>query len=119
MVVERKIVIKNKMGLHARPAAIFVQMANKFDCEISVKRGNQQVNGKSIMGILMLAAGRGSKILIKAEGLDAEAAVNELERFLSGELDDTLFRDIMPKTKKDVSSKGKLISAEETGDKDV
>lgn len=117
--MERKIVIQNKMGLHARPAAIFVQMANKFDCEISVKRGKQQVNGKSIMGILMLAAGKGSKILIKAEGLDAETAINELERLLSGELDDTLFKDIYPKTKKDASSKGRLISAEEAGDKDV
>lgn len=104
MVIERKIVIKNKAGLHARPAAIFVQIANKFDCEISVKRGNQQVNGKSIMGILMLAAGRGSKILIKAEGLDCEAAVTELERLLSGELDDTIFKETAPKTKKDMKN---------------
>jgi len=119
MVVEKKIVIKNKLGLHARPAAIFVQIANKFDCEISVKRGNQQVNGKSIMGILMLAAGKGSKILIKAEGLDSEAAINELERLLSGDLDETLFKDVMPKTKKDVSAKGRLISAQESEDKNV
>lgn len=119
MVVEKKIIIKNKTGLHARPAAIFVQIANKFDSEISVKRGSQTVNGKSIMGILMLAAGRGSKILIKAEGLDSEAAVNELEKLLSGELDDTLFKESMPKTKKDISAKGKLISAEEDKDKNV
>jgi phosphocarrier protein len=119
MVIEKKIVIKNKMGLHARPAAIFVQIANKFDCDISVKRGRQQVNGKSIMGILMLAAGKGSKILIRAEGLDCEAALNELERLLSGELDDTLFRESAPKTKKDASSRGKLISAEEAKGKDA
>ena len=119
MVIEKKVVIKSKMGLHARPAAIFVQIANKFDCEISVKRGNQQVNGKSIMGILMLAASKGSKILIKAEGLDCEAAVNELERLLSGELDETLLRESMPKTKKDTSSKGKLIFADEGESKDV
>lgn len=119
MTAEKKIVIKNKMGLHARPAAVFVQIANKFDCEISVKRGNRQVNGKSIMGILMLAAGKGSKILIKAEGLDAENAINELEILLSGGLDDTLFRDIIPKTKKNASSKGRLISTEERDGKDV
>lgn len=119
MVIEKKIVIKSKMGLHARPAAIFVQIANKFDCEISVKRGNQEVNGKSIMGILMLAAGKGSKIMIRAEGIDSETAVNELEDLLSGRLDDTLFKEPIPKTKKDVSSKGKLISAEEDKDKDV
>lgn len=119
MVVEKKIVIKNKTGLHARPAAIFVQIANKFDSEISVKRGNQTVNGKSIMGILMLAAGKGSKILIKAEGLDSEAAVNALEKLLSGELDDMLFKESMPKTKKDISAKGRLISAEEDKDKNV
>ena len=113
MVIERKVVIKSKMGLHARPAAIFVQIANKFDCDISVRRGNQQVNGKSIMGILMLAAGKGSKILIKAEGLDCEAAVNELEKLLSGELDETLFKEAVPRTKKNIAVKGKLISAEE------
>lgn len=119
MVIQKKIVIKSKMGLHARPAAVFVQIANKFDSEISVKRGSQEVNGKSIMGILMLAAGKGSKILIRAEGLDCEAAVNELGKLLSGELDDTLFRESMPKTKKDISAKGKLISAEEGKDKNV
>lgn len=120
MVVERKIVIKNKMGLHARPAAIFVQIANKFDCEISVRRGAQQVNGKSIMGILMLAAGKGSKILVRAEGLDCEAAVNELEKLLSGELDETLLKkEVPPKTKKNMAEKGKLISAEEDTDKNA
>lgn len=119
MVIERKIVIKSKLGLHARPAAIFVQIANKFDCDISVRRGNQQVNGKSIMGILMLAAGKGSKILIKAEGLDCEAAINELEKLLAGELDETLFKETAPKTKKNIAVKGKLISAEEDKDKNA
>jgi len=119
MVIERKVVIKSKMGLHARPAAIFVQIANKFDCDISVRRGNQQVNGKSIMGILMLAAGKGSKILIKAEGLDCEAAVNELEKLLAGELDEMLFKEAAPKTKKNIAVKGKLISAEEDKDKNA
>ncbi len=116
MIVTKKVVIKNKMGLHARPAAVFVQIANKFDSEISVKRGKHEVNGKSIMGILMLAAGKGSKILIKAEGIDCETAVNELEKLLAGEFDETLFRESAPKTKKNISLKGKLISAEEGKD---
>jgi phosphocarrier protein HPr len=82
VIIERKIVIKNASGLHARPAAIFVQIANKYDCDISVKKGNQKINGKSIMGIMMLAAEMGSKIMIVAEGDDAEQAVEELERLL-------------------------------------
>ena len=64
MIVEKKIVIKNKLGLHARPAALFVQIANKFDCDITVRKGKQKVNGKSIMGIMMLAAGKGDTIHI-------------------------------------------------------
>lgn len=87
MVAEKKVVIKNKSGLHARPAAIFVQTANKYDSEITVRKGKQSVNGKSIMGIMMLAAERGSKIVIAAVGDDANAAVNELEKLL---LSDTL-----------------------------
>ena len=112
MLIEKKVVIKNKLGLHARPAAMFVQIANKFDCDILVKRGSKEINGKSIMGILMLAAEKGSKILLRAEGPDSQAAVAELEKLLSGELDDVLFKGGLPKTKKDVSGKGGLISAD-------
>ena len=82
MTVERSIIIKNKQGLHARPAALFVQIANKFSCDISISKGKQKVNGKSIMGIMMLEAGAGSKILISASGEDAEQAVKELETLL-------------------------------------
>ncbi|MBU1043667.1 MAG: HPr family phosphocarrier protein [Candidatus Omnitrophica bacterium] len=78
----KSVIIQNKTGLHARPAAIFVQMANKFDCEVMVKKGKQKINGKSIMGILMLAAGYGQEIFITAEGPDAENAVLELEKIL-------------------------------------
>lgn len=113
MLVEKKIMIKNKQGLHARPAAMFVQIANKFDCDIVVKKGAQEVNGKSIMGILTLAANKGANILIRAEGPDSETAVIELEKLLSGELDDILFKEIIPRTKKDASKKGGLISTEE------
>jgi len=85
MNVEKKVVIKNKSGLHARPAALFVQIANKYDSEISVRKGKQIVNGKSIMGILMLAAEKGSKITLKANGDDAGYALKELEELLLSE----------------------------------
>ena len=87
MIIEKEIVIKNKSGLHARPAALFVQIANKYDCDISVRKGKQKVNGKSIMGIMMLAAEKGSKISIVAEGDDAKNATKELENLL---LSDTI-----------------------------
>ena len=77
--IKKDLVVKNKLGLHARPAALFVQIANKYDADISVKKGKQLVNGKSIMGIMMLAASKGSKICIIANGEDAEEAVKELE----------------------------------------
>ncbi len=80
--IEKKVVVRNKQGLHARPAALFVQIANKFDATIKVQKDDQIVNGKSIMGILMLAAEKDSEILLIAEGIDSEAAVNELEALL-------------------------------------
>ena len=88
MKVEKLITIKNKLGLHARPAALFVQIANKFDSDISVSKGKQKVNGKSIMGIMMLAAGKGARISIAAEGPDAEEAVRELEKLLVRDTED-------------------------------
>jgi len=82
MTLERLIIIKNKQGLHARPAALFVQIANKYNCDITLQKGKQKINGKSIMGIMMLEAGAGSKILITATGDDAEEAMRELEGLL-------------------------------------
>ena len=79
---EKTITIKNKQGLHARPAALFVQIANKFASDISVSKGRNKINGKSIMGIMMLEAGSGSKVIISATGDDAEQAVAELENLL-------------------------------------
>ena len=84
-VIEKKIIIKNKQGLHARPAAVFVQIANKFNSEITIKKGKEAVNGKSIMGILMLGAEKGSVIRIEANGDDAEIAIVELEKLIGGE----------------------------------
>ena len=88
MLLQKKIVIKNKLGLHARPAALFVQVANKFDSDITVKKGSRKVNGKSIMGILTLEAGSGSAVFVKIEGNDAHQAMTELEKVLSGETDE-------------------------------
>lgn len=82
MKAQKKVTIKNKSGLHARPAALFVQIANKYDSEINVRKGRQTVNGKSIMGIMMLAAEMGSKVTIVAKGSDASEAVKELEGLL-------------------------------------
>lgn len=83
--VRKKIIIKNKQGLHARPAALFVQIANKFDSRITIKSSREEVNGKSIMGILMLGAEKDSCIIIEAEGIDAHAAIEELEKIVSSE----------------------------------
>lgn len=83
--IKRKIIVRNKQGLHARPAALFVQVANKFDARIIVRRDEEEVNGKSIMGILMLGAEKGSTIIVEAEGEDASAAILELEKVVSGE----------------------------------
>jgi len=85
--IKKKFTVKNKSGLHARPAALFVQIANKFDSRITVKREDdeEKVNGKSIMGILMLGAEKGSSIIIEADGDDAEVALSELEKVISNE----------------------------------
>lgn len=83
--IKKKIVVKNKQGLHARPAALFVQVANKFDSRVSVYRDKEEVNGKSIMGILMLGAERGSEIIIEVEGQDAHLAILELEKIITSE----------------------------------
>ncbi|NQT22890.1 MAG: HPr family phosphocarrier protein [Candidatus Omnitrophica bacterium] len=85
--VEKTIVIKNKSGLHARPAALFVQTANKYDSDINVTKGKQRVNGKSIMGILMLAAEKGETITVSANGHDALDAVKELSDLLLSDTD--------------------------------
>lgn len=87
MTAERVVIIKNKQGLHARPAALFVQTANRFDCDITISKGKIKVNGKSIMGIMMLEAGRGSKVTIAATGEKAQEAVEELEALLLSDIE--------------------------------
>lgn len=81
--IRKKLIVKNKQGLHARPAALFVQVANKFDSRITVRRDGEEVNGKSIMGILMLGAEKDTSIIIEAEGSDAHLAILELEKIIA------------------------------------
>jgi len=77
-VIERRVRIVNELGLHARPAAEFVKLASKFKLEIQVRRDDMTVNGKSIMGVMTLAAEQGSELVITANGVDAEEAVRAL-----------------------------------------
>ncbi len=80
--VERELSIVNRLGLHARAASKFVQTAAGFDADLKVSKDGREVSGKSIMGIMMLAAARGSRILVRADGPDAEAAVDALEELV-------------------------------------
>lgn len=81
--IAKKFVIKNKLGLHARPAALFVQTANRFKSDIEVRRGREKVNGKSIMGIMTLAIGCGTPITVRATGEDAAIALDEISKLIS------------------------------------
>jgi len=78
----KDLVIENRNGLHARPAALFVKTASRFSAEVWVEKDEERVNGKSIMGLMMLAAGKGSVLRITAEGDDAATVVEELERLV-------------------------------------
>ena len=71
--------VSNRLGLHARPAAKFVQTANRFNCDIFVEKDGQKINGKSIISLLVLSAGPGSKLTVSASGEDASEALAELE----------------------------------------
>jgi phosphocarrier protein HPr len=86
--IQRDLVIKNKLGVHARPAALFVKTANRFAAEIFVEKDGEKVNGKSIMGLMMLAAGPGSTITIFAEGDDAQAALTDIEALIDRKFDE-------------------------------
>ena len=76
--------VTNRLGIHARPAAQFVKTANRFSCDIFVERDGEKVNGKSIMGLMMLAVGPGSILTIHAQGRDASQAIAELETLING-----------------------------------
>ena len=73
----------NRLGLHARPAALFVKVASRYRSDVWVKKENEEVNGKSIMGLMMLAAGQGSKLQVRCEGPDAARALDEIEQLIN------------------------------------
>jgi phosphocarrier protein HPr len=75
---EKDIVVQNRNGLHARPAAMFVKISSRYRAEVWVEKDGERVNGKSIMGLMMLAAGKGSSLHVIAEGHDAEKVIAEL-----------------------------------------
>ena len=87
-IMTKDFLVSNKLGIHARPAAMFVRTANRFACEIFVEKDGEKVNGKSIMGLMMLAAGPGSKLTIHAHGHDASQALTELEALFKGKFDE-------------------------------
>lgn len=77
-----ELVIENRNGLHARPAAMFVKISSRYRAEVWVEKDGERVNGKSIMGLMMLAAGKGSRLLVIAEGSDAEKAIAEIKNLV-------------------------------------
>src|SRR5215467_10846951 len=86
--ITRELIVINRLGIHARPAAMFVKTANRFDCDIFVEKDGEKVNGKSIMGLMMLAAGPGSKLTVSAHGQDAHQALTELETLIQRKFDE-------------------------------
>ena len=81
--IEKTFLILNKLGLHARASAKFVTTASEFESEITVSRNDRTVNGKSIMGMMMLAAAKGTEIVVTATGNDAEQALKEIEHLIN------------------------------------
>lgn len=86
--ISRDIEIKNKLGLHARAAARLVHTAARFQSDIKIRKGEEEVDGKSILGILLLAAGRGSVITVKADGPDEAEAVDAIEKLIDAKFDE-------------------------------
>jgi phosphocarrier protein len=85
---EREVTIINKLGLHARAAAKLVTLASQFSSDIRVAKGSREVSGKSIMSVMMLAAGKDSRIRLIAEGADADAALSSLEELVNRRFDE-------------------------------
>lgn len=83
--IEKTVTVKRRAGLQARPAALFVQEANKFNSDIFIKKDSKNVNAKSIMGIMSIAVGADKEIVIKADGPDEEEAMNALVSFVEKE----------------------------------
>ncbi len=87
-VSHRDFIVLNKQGIHARPAAQFVKIANRFSCDILVEKDGERINGKSIMGLMMLAAGPGSKLTVHCDGEDGQEALNALEALIKRKFDE-------------------------------
>jgi phosphocarrier protein HPr len=85
---EKEIVIANRLGLHARPAALFAQVANRFRADVWLEKDGTEVNGKSILGLMTLGASQGSKLRIRVEGQDAYEAMRKIERLIQSWLDE-------------------------------
>jgi phosphocarrier protein HPr len=86
--IQRELEIKNKLGLHARAAAKLVHMASRFKSDIKIRKGQEEVDGKSILGILLRAAGRGSTILVKADGPDERDGLDAIEKLIDAKFDE-------------------------------
>jgi phosphocarrier protein len=84
----RELIVSNKLGLHARPAAMFVRVANRFSSDIIVEKDGEEINGKSIMGLMLLAAGCGSRLRVTATGSDAAELVQALEELIARKFDE-------------------------------
>ena len=84
----KELLVQNKMGIHARPAAMIVRITNKFKANVFVEKDEEQVNGKSIMGLMMLAAGKGSKVKFLASGADAQQMLDELDQLFARKFDE-------------------------------
>lgn len=83
--IRKELVVNSSQGLHARPAALFVQIVSKYNSTVSIESGGEKVNGRSIMGLLTLGLQRGSKVVLDINGDDAEKVCPELEKLLSEE----------------------------------
>ena len=88
MSVERDIEIKNKLGLHARAAAKLVHIAARYKADIKIRKADEEVDGKSILGILLLAAGRGSTVTLRADGPDERDALDAIEKLIDAKFDE-------------------------------
>ena len=88
MAVSRQTTIINKLGLHARAAAKLVRLTSEFSCEIEIEKNGQRVNAKRIMGVMMLAASKGTEIVIHADGSDEEQAIDKIEQLINNRFDE-------------------------------
>ena len=84
----KELVVQNRLGLHARPSAMFVKVCSRFKCDVWVEKDGERVNGKSIMGLMMLAAGHGSKLNVVCEGPDSDRALQEIESLINGKFNE-------------------------------